>query len=146
MSRYFDYSSHKSEGYAIYGTISAPNEEHTVEDARTPKTAGGERRRREVPKKKAPKAHSFSKKGRWLFIICLTLLAFSLTVVAADLITGNATLAEYVSLFRKKKENGETYYAVYASKSEDMGISYRNAGVIGSEGGAGYVIDRKSVV
>lgn len=140
MSRYSDYNRYKSEGYTIYGRISAPNEEHTVEDARTPKNVENEKRRREPAERSDRKRHPLSKTGKWIFVVCLTLLAFSLSVIAADLITGNATLAEYVSLFRRQKESGETYYAVYASKSEDMGISYRNAEVIRGEGGAGYVI------
>lgn len=139
MSRYSDYNRYKSEGYTIYGRISAPSEDHTVEDARTPKSRRNEKSGRGTPEKDERRP-PLSKKGKWVFLISLTLLAFCLTVVAADLLTGNATLSEYVSLFRKQEESGETYYAVYASKSEDMGISYRNAEVIRGEGGAGYVM------
>ncbi len=72
--------------------------------------------------------------------VMITLLCFSLTLVAADLIGSDTGINAYTSLFLKKKNNSAVYYAVYATKSEDMSISYKNAAVIRQEGGAGYVM------
>ena len=129
------YDKYKYERYTIYGTISAPSEEHFVEDMRSE----GAPREKTTPKKETYRGKRTRKHA---FILCLVLLCFSLTVVAADVISGHSTLADYVAVFHREEAKGTTYYLVYASHSADVGISYKNASVIRAEGGAGYVMKR----
>ena len=115
--------------YRVYD--SEPQAEHIVEDART------------KPRLDAPteikKEKKFSKGKTILLTAMITLLAFSLTLVAADII-GSGGIALYTSLFTQKKSDVSLYYAVYATHSTDMSVSYKNAAVVREEGGAGYVM------
>ena len=88
------------------------------------------------------KKHPHGKARSALLVAMITLLCFSATLIAADLLSGRSGIAEYAALFTNAKKGSSlmTYYAVYASSSEDMGISYKNAAVIRAEGGAGYVM------
>ena len=121
-------------GYEIYSSdgILIPTE-HTVDDARTKP-----RQTKDVDT--SPKREKSSSKGRTILLtIMVTLLAFSLTLVTVDLLGSGAGISLYTGLFGKKQSSGTTYYAVYATHSTDMSVSYRNAAVIREEGGAGYV-------
>ena len=106
---------------------------HTVEDARTkkdPRKSNNDKKDRKTP----------SKGKTVLLTVMITLLCFSLTLVAADLIGSDTGISVYTNLFLTKKNHSVVYYAVYATKSEDMSISYKNAAAIREEGGAGYVM------
>ena len=142
MSNKNGYDQYRYDGYTVYGTISPQNEEHTVEDARTPKQLPQESKN--VRKKEKQKS-KIKKSRKRAIIVCVTIFLFSLTVFLADIISGNASFATYASLFKKDKLNYTPYYAVYATHSEDMGISYRNASVIHKEGGAGYVLKNEDM-
>ena len=83
---------------------------------------------------------TFSKGKTIILSVMITILAFSLTLIAADLIGNNSGIRLYTSLFHKEESHETIYYAVYATHSADMSISYQNAAVIRKEGGAGYVM------
>ena len=116
--------------YRVYD--SAPHIEHFVEDART-------KPRPDMPKEERSDKRKFSKGKTILLTVMITLLAFSLSLVAADIL-GNGGIRLYTSLFNKNKTGVVTYYAVYATHSTDMSVSYKNASVVREEGGAGYVM------
>lgn len=130
MRKDYGYENYRLDDYTVIGRITSP-EEHLVEDARTLPEKENDKTERKKPRSPAIKT---------LLTIAITILCFSFTLIAADLFSGNASLAVYTSLFSKKKEIGNTYYAVYAAKSEDMSISYKNASAVRKEGGAGYVL------
>ena len=141
MSRMDGYEKYKYDGYTVFGRISGEDEiDHAVEDARTRPRAIEENGEKQKPKKSREKART--KRTSGFLIACITILCFAFTAFAADLFSGNASLATYASLLlgKKQKENFETYYLVYATHAEDMGVSYKNASVIQKEGGAGYVM------
>ena len=129
------YDKYRYDGYTVYGTISSPEGEHCVEDMRTQKreAIGSQEVKTRKPMRK-------SGKHKGALIISAILLCFSLTVVVADILSGHSTLSDYTALFGKKSEDITSFYAVYATHSEDIGISYKNAAVIRGEGGAGYVM------
>ena len=116
--------------YRVYD--SDPHIEHFVEDART-------KPRSDMPKEESKNKKKFSKGKTILLTVMITLLAFSLSLVAADII-GNGGIRLYTSLFDRNKTGVVTYYAVYATHSTDMSVSYKNASVVREEGGAGYVM------
>jgi len=122
--------------YTVLGRISS-SEEHVVVDART-------KRRGAVSDPKKDKRNEKtrqSSRGKTLLTVLITVFAFSLTLIGADLISGRSTLSQYVSLFTGKTSDGaSSYYAVYAMKTDDMAIAYKNAASIRAEGGAGYVL------
>ena len=83
---------------------------------------------------------------RILVTVLVTIFAFSLTLFAADLLSGRSTIGEYVSLFTgKKNEKERTFYAVYATSTEDMSLAYKNAAAVRAEGGAGYVLKDQDI-
>ena len=136
------YDKYKFDGYTVYGRISSPETDHAVEDART-KPAPKEEKR--TPKRAETKEKRRTRKGsKTLFIVCVTVLCFALSIFLADILSGTATLSDYVALFKHEQENARLYYAVYATHAADMGISYRNASVLHAEGGAGYVWKREN--
>ena len=135
MKDFGGYDKYRYDSYTVLGRISTA-EEHAVEDARSLPSV------KQKPEK-SPKESPKRKKRSALFVVMVTLLCFSATLIAADLIGNHSALASYVALFGKNKQrNGEIYYAVYATHSADMGVSYKNAGVIRAEGGAGYVLKK----
>ena len=107
-----------------------PSTEHCVEDARSFPMAEKSLNRTKRP---PCKAHSV------VLSAAIAILCFSLTLVAADLLSGRTGIAAYTALFQRKQK-GVTYYAVYATHSEDMALCYKNASVVREEGGAGYVM------
>ena len=142
MDRWNGYEKYKYDDYTVFGTISSSEEvEHSVEDARTKKRDTGRGERAEDTKQNEPKRKNGNKTGFFL-VICITVLCFCLTAVAADLFSGNATFSTYANLLFGKtdKANYAVYYLVYATKGEDMGLAYKNASAIRKEGGAGYVL------
>lgn len=118
--------------YTLYGEA-APTE-HVVQDARSKP-----RKDPTFPQEKNEKK-PFSKGKTILLSVMITILAFSLTLIAADLLGNGSGIKLYASLFQKEKETETIYYAVYATHSADMSVSYKNAAVIREEGGAGYVM------
>ena len=130
MRKEHGYDNYRLDDYTVIGRITLP-EEHLVEDARTPRE--GKKQKTEDRKTRSPVIKT-------LLTVAITILCFSLTLIAADIFSGKASIANYAALFYKKKENGTCYYAVYATLSEDMAISYKNASAIRKEGGAGYVL------
>ena len=134
MNDFNGYDKYRYDDYTVFGRVSSP-EEHFVEDARTFPSL-------DAPKEPQTKKAKPRGKGRGILItVMITILCFSITLFAADFLSGHSGIAEYAALFtRSKKDEATYYYAVYAAKSEDMGIAYKNAGVIRSEGGAGYVM------
>ena len=127
----YDYSSYS--GVRGHGAIIAS--EHIVEDARS------KPRERDSSVSPGKKKASYSKGKTIILTAMITLFAFSLTLIAADLIGSGGGIALYTNLFHKKnKTHSVSYYAVYATHSADMSISYKNATVIREEGGAGYVM------
>ncbi|GEM_PF-3321858 len=142
MDRKNGYERYKYDGYAVYGTISSPEEEHAVEDARTRKGEPPERPREKNHRtEKEPNVKKRERSGT-ILITLIAILCFSATVFAADLMSGSGSFSSYASIFlgKKEKKNYDSYYLVYATHSEDMGISYKNAAAVRKEGGAGYVI------
>ena len=117
--------------YPFNGEI-APTE-HFVLDART-------KPRKDTPTHDNGEKKPFSKGKTILLSVMITILAFSLTLIAADLFGNSSGIKIYTSLFYKDNKNATTYYAVYATHSADMSLSYQNAAVIRKEGGAGYVM------
>ena len=114
--------------------------EHIVEDTRTAPALRSDDGSRSQAQQRRPK------RGKTLMIVLITVFAFSLTLIAADLLTGKATIAEYVSLFTSKKtEKAEVYYAVYAMSTENMSLAYKNAATVRTEGGAGYVLKNETM-
>ena len=109
-----------------------PPAEHLVEDARSKRDFPVKSQKSEM--KKPPRG-----KGRTVLLtVAITLLCFSLTIFAADVV-GNRGFAAYTALFQKKIKD-KVFYAVYATHSADMSISYKNAAAVREEGGAGYVM------
>jgi len=128
------YDHNRYDGYTVLGRISSA-EEHVVEDARTHRST----QRTEISeKKKSNKVHSG--KGRVLLTILITIFAFSLTLVAADILSGRSSISQYVALITRKHDEATVYYCVYAMKTEDMALAYKNAAAVRAEGGAGYVL------
>ena len=120
--------------YALYQTQNEPfASEHYVEDARS------FRGKEQTPPKKRKKKGRLSGGSAILLTVMITLLAFSLTLFTADLIGSGSGLRLYASLFQKASKT-TSYYALYATHSEDMSVAYKNATVIREEGGAGYVM------
>ena len=132
MDRHSHYDKYHQEGYTIYGRISSP-EDHFVEDARTFGESEYPSSDPDVPRKK--------RKGISRFLTAvITILCFSLTLFLADVIVNKGGLSAYVALFSKERKEIVTFYAVYATHSTEMAISYKNAAAIREEGGAGYVL------
>ena len=78
--------------------------------------------------------------------VLVTIFAFSLTLFAADLLSGRSTIGEYVSLFTGKKHgNEQVLYAVYATSTKDMSLASKNASAVRAEGGAGYVLKDQDI-
>ncbi len=141
MNRLNGYEKYKYDGYTVFGTITSDEPvEHTVEDART-RTCDTGTRSDDSERKKRVKNKTIKNKRGFVLIACITLLCFCLSAVAADLFCGTP-FSTYASLLfgSNKKSDYRSYYLVYATHSEDMGISYKNATVIRKEGGAGYVL------
>ena len=103
--------------------------EHFVEDARSQK----------LPREKGKKKKSSGKAKTILLTAAVTVLCFSLTLFAADLLGKTGSIGAYASLFQNRKKL-TAYYAVYATHSADMATSYRNASALREEGAAGYVL------
>ena len=121
--------------YTVLGRIS-PTKEHVVEDART-----ATRGPLDVQTNGKSKGNRRRGNTKTLVTVLVTILCFSLTLIAADLLSGRSTLSQYVALFTGKADDGSVaFYAVYAMKTEDMALAYKNAASIRAEGGAGYVL------
>ena len=136
MNDFQGYDQYRYDEYTVLGRISTP-EEHLVEDARSRHPAA-----KDFPINNNGKTKRHRRKGIFLTVL-ITILAFSATLFGADLFSSKTGVAAYVSLFTgKKNDDVVTYYAVYATSSEDMGISYKNAAAIRAEGGAGYVLKK----
>ncbi|HAE88722.1 MAG TPA: hypothetical protein DCG79_02490 [Clostridiales bacterium] len=113
------YSTKQNKGHA----------EHFVEDARSAPA-------RQVRDKKGKRRLA---KGKTILLTAaITLLCFSLSIVAADLI-GGGSLSAYTAVFQRKSKT-LAYYAVYATHSQDMSVSYKNAAAVREQGAAGYVL------
>ena len=117
---------------AYYAKQNEEYAEHFVEDARSANS---------LPQKSKKGKRRFGKGVTVLLTAAITLLCFSLTLVAADLI-GGGSLSAYTTLFQRKS-NRIAYYAVYATRSSDMSISYKNATAVREQGAAGYVWKEK---
>ena len=137
MNDFSGYDRYRHDEYTVLGRISAP-EEHLVEDARTKRHDSHE------TIASSPKRKKTYGKSRIFLTVIVTIFAFSLTLFAADLLSGKSGLASYVALFTQKNKNESTvFYAVYAMKSEDMALAYKNASAVRAEGAAGYVLKEK---
>ena len=134
-----EYDRYRYDEYSVQGRISAA-QEHLVEDARTRRGLEEQNKPRRARKRKVR-----SEKSRTLLTVLITLLAFSLSLVAADLLSGRSTLTDYVAVFSRKNKEDVAFYAVYAMKTEDMALAYKNASAVRAEGGAGYVLKDQSV-
>ena len=135
MDRHSNYDKYHYDDYAIIGHISSP-EEHFVEDART---HGELSSNKENTKGKPTKR---KKRISTLITILLTILCFSVTLFLADIIASGTGLSAYVAIFAKKQKDNLVFYAVCASHSSDMSVSYKNAAAIREEGGGGYVLKK----
>lgn len=135
-----EYDKYRYDEYTVTGRISLPGE-HLVEDVRSPKVLPKKPSEKGGAEKKIKKA---KKKSRGILLaVMLTLLCFSATLFIADLLGDSSAISAYTSLFGKKKQatpDRSIFYAVYATHSSDMGVSYKNATAIRREGGAGYVM------
>lgn len=142
MDRWNGYEKYKYDDTTVFGTITSSDEpEHSVEDARTKKRDPlSDERTNEKTRKKRKRANG--NRTGLLLVISITILCFCLTVVAADLFSGKASLSTYANLLlgRKDKTNHTVYYLVCATRDADMGVAYKNAAAIRKEGGAGYVL------
>ena len=134
MNRYSGYDRYRYDEYTVLGRITSP-EEHFVQDARSPK------QEKRAPENNEKPRVGRKMKGKVLLTVLITVFAFSLTLFAADLLSGKSGIAEYAALFTKsKQEESVSYYAVYAMQTEDMSLAYKNASAVRAEGGAGYVL------
>ena len=136
MGNYEGYDKYRYDGRVLYGTVSETDMEHAIEDVRSPREMNV---RNSVERENKKKHCGRGRKGT--IAICIAIFLFSVTVFLADVLSGASTLSDYVALFTAA-DSGETYYAVYATHSQDAGISYKNAAAIQAEGGAGYVMKR----
>ena len=135
MNDHSEYNQLHYSDYTVLGHISSTGE-HVVVDART-KNHESEKTspRLETKKRKHPS------RARTLLTVLITIFAFSLALFATDLLSGRSTLSQYVALFTGKENDGSmVFYAVYAMKTEDMALAYKNAASVRAEGGAGYVL------
>ena len=140
MREHEGYDKYRYDGRVLYGTVSDAVSEHAVEDVRTPKEIS-EPAEKDRPRKRKRGGERGKGRSRAI-VVCLAVFLFSLSVFLADVLSGASTLADYVALFTGKRTDAEIYYAVYATHSTDMGVSYKNAAAIQAEGGAGYVLKR----
>ena len=132
MKKQFSKSLARFDAYSAQQTLSEAD--HLVDDARTLPIPTETRAKTKKPSGKAKTV---------LLTAAIAILCFSLTVVAADLLGNKSGIVAYTSLFQRKKPV-RTYYAVYATHSSDMALSYKNASAVREEGGAGYVMKEGS--